>query len=237
MPDLVSSFEDAWARFQTLGALHVDGDTLDQDWSRGRAQYLTFLVRIEDAAACDHLARVGDRLRAIDGVELYPDWYWHVTVRGVGFQVIKRAQHDDVLRQDVSRLAGAARGVLAREAAYDAQLGLANAFPTVVFVELLDAGRTRDLNLALAQGLPQAPAYPFDPVAFLPHISLARFRSNDGLAALKETLAALREEGPGPSFSVRRVELIKAWLSEDPPNLDTLATYQLAGPSGAGARP
>jgi len=229
MPDLVTSFDDAWARLQTLDALAVAGDTRDQSWSRGRAQYLTFLVRIEDVAARDHIARVGERLRDIPGVELYPDWYWHITIKGVGFQVIKRTRDDDVLREDVSRIANAARALLSREAAYDAQLGLVNAFPSAVFVEVLDAGRTRDLNVALAQGFPRLAASTGDGDAFLPHISIARFTSNDGLATLKETLATLRAEGPGPSFPVRRVEFIRAWLSEDPPEFDTLASYQLAG--------
>lgn len=233
MPDLASSFDHAWSRFLTLTALAVDGDTRDNSWSRGRAQYLTFLLRIEDAAARNHIARIGDRLRDITGVELYPDWYWHITVKGVGFQVIKRTHADDVLREDVASIARAAAAVLARQHAYQAQLGLANAFPTVVFAELHDAARTRDLNVALAQGLPQLPASPGEAEIFLPHVSIARFTSNDGLAALKERLAALRAEGPGPSFSVRRVELIKAWLSEDPPELETLATYQLAAATGA----
>ena len=114
MADLASSFDAAWARFQTLEALLVDGDTLDQEWSRGRAQYLTFIVRIEDTAARQHLARTGERLRDIPGVELYPDWYWHVTVKGAGFQVIKRTHDDDVLREDVPRLARAAASVLPR---------------------------------------------------------------------------------------------------------------------------
>ena len=231
MAALASSFDDAWARFQQRDALLIDSDTLDQSWSRGRAQYLTFLVRIEDTAAREHLARAGDRVRNIPGVELYPDWYWHVTVKGVGFQVIKRAQEDDVLREDVSRIARGAAAILSREAAYDAQLGLPNGFPSVVVVELQDGGRTRELNGRLAEGLPQVHRYPGEGDAFLPHISIARFTSNEGLAQLKAALAELRREGPGPSFPIRRVEFVKAWITEEVPELDTLATYQLA--SGA----
>lgn len=236
MPDLSTSFDDAWSRFQTLDALHIDGDTRDQDWSRGRAQYLAFILRIEDVAAREHIARASERLREIPGVDLYPDWYWHVTVKGAGFQVIRRSHDDDILREDVSRIARDAARVLSREAAFDVQLGLANAFPSVVIAEVLDGSRTRDLNVALTQGLPQLAPSPGDGDAFLPHISIARFTSNDGLPALKQTLAALRAEGPGPSFPIRRVEFIKAWLTEDVPEFDTLATYQLAA-AGTRARP
>lgn len=229
MTDLAVSFEDAWARFQASDSLRLAGDTLEWEWTRGRAQYLAFLVRVEDTAAREHLAGVADRLRGIPGVELYPDWYWHITVKGAGFQVIKRAQQDDVLREDVPPIAGAARALLAAQPAFEAQLGLANAFAEVVFVELRDAGRIGELNVRLSEGVPQIPRYPIDGDGLLPHVSIARFTSNDGLGELKAALASLRQEGPGPAFQVRRVEFVKVWLSEELPEFDVLATYQLTG--------
>jgi hypothetical protein len=225
MSELASTFEDAWTAFQARDALLLAGDTLEWEWTRGRAQYLTFLVRVEDAAARAHVARVIERLAGIPGVEPYPEWYWHVTVKGGGFQVIKRAHDDDILRQDVARIASAARELLADERAYEAQLGLANGFAGVVFLEVFDGGRTRELNAGLG-GLPHIAHYPGDDV-FLPHVSVARFTSNDGLEQLKAALAGLRDEGPGPAFVVRRVDFIKVWLAEEL-EFETLATYPLA---------
>jgi len=225
--DQQKAFADAWARFQALDALRLAGDTLDWEWTRGRAQYLAFLVRVEDAAAREYLARVVERLASISGVEPYPEWYWHMTVKGAGFQVIKRTHEDDVLRQDVPRIAGKARAVLARESAFEAQLGLANGFAEVAFVEVHDGGRVRELNARLLEAVPELARYPVDGPGFLPHVSVARFRSNEGLAELKAALAELRELGPGPSFAVGRVEFVRAWLSEEMPELDTLAAYQL----------
>jgi 2'-5' RNA ligase len=225
--DIPSAFDEAWARFQRLDSLLLVGDTLEWQWTRGRAQYLAFLVRLEDAAARDYVSRVQGRIAGIPGVELYPDWYWHITVKGAGFQVIKRTHDDDVLRQDVPRIAAQARELLAQQPAFEAQLGLTNGFSEVVFIELHDDGRVRELNTLLTEHLP-VPRYPIDGGIFLPHVSIARFTSNEGLAQLKETLAALRLEGPGPAFAVRRVEFVKVWLSEAMPEFDTLATYPLA---------
>ncbi|MEX1253574.1 MAG: 2'-5' RNA ligase family protein [Dehalococcoidia bacterium] len=226
MSDLASSFEDAWTRFQARASLRLVGDTLEWEWSRGRAQFLAFLVRIEDAAVRDHLSRIAARLATVAGVEPYPDWYWHITVKGIGFQVIKRTQPDDVLRQDVPRIASEARALLTRHEAFEAQVGLANAFAEVVFVEVLDRGRCGALNVAVREAA-DVPRLPVDDAPFLPHVSIARFTSSEGLTQLKETLASLRAEGPGPAFTVGRLEFIKAWLSEETPEFDTLATYPL----------
>ena len=231
MAEPAGSFDGAWASFKQRDALLLAGDTLEWEWTRGRAQYLTFLVRIEDAAARDHIARMQERIAGIPGVEPHPDWYWHITVKGAGFQVIKRTHDDDLLRQDVPRVAAKARAALTREPAFDAQLGLANGFAEVVFLEVWDGGRTRELNQHLCEALPELPRYPIDGgLLLLPHVSIARFTSNEGLAQLKQALASLRGEGPGPSFQVRRVEFVKVWLSEAMPEFDTLATYSLAAP-------
>ena len=255
MPEFASSFDDAWAQFQRRDTLRLAGDTLEWEWSRGRAQYLTFLVRMDDPPVRTHLSAVIERIAGIPGIEPYPQPYWHLTVKEVGFQVIKRTRDDEILRGDVARLAGKARAILTNQPPYRASLGLANGFAGVVFVELLDGGKTDRLHGLLRDELSELPgaALPakgmalsgkgaaVDASAFLPHVSVARFTSSEGLGELKATLASLREEPPGPSFTVSRVELIKAWLSEEMPEFETLATYTLAGAAlpgkGAAAEP
>ena len=225
-----ASFDGAWARFQALDSLQLVGDSSGGEWTRGRAQALGFQVRLEGAAARNHIAQVVGRLAGIAGVEPFPDWFWHVTVKGVGFQVIKRTHEDDVLRQDVSRIAEEAREVLSAEKAFQAQLGPASGFASVVFLEVWDEGRMRQLNERLMEDMPNLFRYPIDGAGFLPHISIARFTSSEGLSELKEALARVRAEGPGPSFTVRRVEFVKAWLTEEVTPFDVLATFALKPP-------
>lgn len=229
MVELAASFDEAWTRFQARDSLRTVGDTEEWEWTQGRAQYLAFLVRVEDTAACEYLARITQRLEGIPGIDVYPQTYWHITIKGLGFQVIKRTREDDVLRQDVPRLAGSARALLSSQNTFDAQLGLASGFAEVAFVELWDEARTARLNACLAEGLPGLARSPLDSPAFLPHVSVARFTSDDGLVELKAAIKELRAQGPGPSFAVHRVELVKAWLSEGPPEFDTLTTYPLRG--------
>ena len=233
-PHDIPTFADKWNDFLASDAVFLAEDTLA--FAQGRAQHLTFLVRIEDASAREYAARVTDRLANIAGVEPFPEWYWHITVKGAGFQVIKRTHDDDVLRQDVSRLASRARPLFERAPAFEAQLGPPNAFPGGVILEVHDGGAVRALNQQLLD-VEDVARYEFDGAVFLPHVSIAQFGSREGLAELKGRLAALREEGPGPSFPVRRVELVRAWLTDEVTELETLATYALAPARRAGAAP
>ena len=230
METTAHSFDQAWERFQALDSLQLVHDSSRLEWTRGRAQALGFQVRLEGAAARNHIEQVVGRIAGIAGVEPFPDWFWHVTVKGVGFQVIKRQHEDDVLRQEVQRIAEAAREVFSGESAFETQLGLASGFASVVFLEVWDEGRVRQLNERLMEDMPNLYRYPIDGPGFLPHVSIAQFSSSEGLSELKAALAALRAEGPGPSFTVRRVEFVKAWLIEDVAEFDVLATFALKPP-------
>lgn len=226
--ELSTSFEDAWEIFLALNSLRLAEETSEWEWSRGRAQMLVFLIRMEDPNLREYAANVLDRLSNIPGVDPYPEEDWHITVKVAGFQVIKRTHEDDVLREHVGRLGKDAAEVLSQQPAYEAHVSLPNAFPEVVFLEVRDDGKTRDLNKALASGVERLISYPIDGDAFLPHMSIARFTSNEGLDQLKGTLAELRSEDPGPAFQIRRVDFVKSWLSDELPELQTLASLRLA---------
>ena len=227
MDEIAASFDGAWTAFQARDSLRLVGETLEAD---GRAQYLTFAVRIEDAAARRYLSELAGQLDGIPGVEVYPEPYWHATVKGAGFQVVKRTRDDEVLREELPGIATAARDALAGEPAFDAQLGRVNGFAEVVFVEVEDGGRFRELNQCLTAAIPGLTRYPADGDRFLAHISIARFTSDDGLPRLKARLEELRRRGPGPLLPVRRIEFQKVWLTEEFPEFQAVATYVLAAP-------
>ncbi len=228
MVELSTSFEAAWEQFQALDASHLVDDAAKLERRHGRAQLLVFLIRIEDPAVREYAEGVLGRIADIPGVEPYPQEYWHITVKVAGFQVIKRTYDDDVLRQDVGRLGREATAMLRTTPAYAAQIGLPNAFPDALILEVRDEGVTREMNTKLAEGLAGLAPNPFDGANFLPHMSIARFTSSEGLDRLKATLAELRAEAPGPEFPIRRVEFVKAWLTEQQPDLETLASCSLA---------
>ena len=185
------------------------------------------MVPIEDPAVAEHLRKLVRAVEDIPGVEPYPEDYWHITIKGLGFENANRGRRDNVSTSAVRSVAEAARHVFARQPPFEARIGLAAAFPEVVFAEVWDALPVRDLNGRLLEAIPSLVRYQFDGPHFLPHISVARFTSNDGLPQLKEAVSRSREEGAGPPLSVGEIQLIRAHLSERAPILETIEIYRL----------
>ncbi len=227
MPEAPPEFEAAWARFQSLDHLVVGPETLESAWAHGRDRYAALLIPVDDPATVAHIRALLAHLAGIPGVEPYPEPYWHITIKGIGFVAKATASSDEVSTEQletVSRLTGE---VLAPEPPFEVQAGRVNAFPEVVFVEAWDAGRVRDLNTRLLEAVPGIIRQPFDGPAFLPHTSIARFTSQAGLAQLKAALAGMRATPPGPTFAASHVDLICAHLSASAPALELLRRYEL----------
>jgi len=224
----VASFEEAWQRFQGTEDIVV-GQGVDDEWVQGRAQFLTFMVRVLDHGLRDAIAAFVEKLRDIPCLDLYPDDYWPVTVKMVGFQVIKRTRPDEVLRQDVGPLLYAAERALAGQAPFEAEIGPVNAFRDAVFLEVHDDGRLKALHQRLVDALDCCPRFPHDGDSYLPHLTLARYAGQEGLPALKERLAVLRSHSMG-TLPVRRVELVKVWLADAYPEFDVIQPIVLGRP-------
>src|SRR6266545_1846154 len=181
MDALRGEFEIAWAQFETLGSLRLVPDTLEAEWTRGRDTYLAFLVPIDDEAVAKHLRGLVKTVEHIPGVEPYPEDYWHLTIKGLGFENENAGRPEDVSPVEAKSVAETARSIFSQQPTVEAQIGLAAAFAEVVFAEVWDAVHVRELNERLLEAIPGLVRYPFDGASFLPHVSIARFTSNEGL--------------------------------------------------------
>ena len=230
MTELSSEFAEAWRRFQAADSVRLLEETLESEWTRGRTDYAAFLIQITDPAVRARIASVLEAVASIPGVEPYPEAYWHATIKGVGFMAGQPARDDELSPDDIHRIAEEARPLLEPTPPFPARIGQVNAFAEVVFMEVLDGGVIRSLNKRLLDGIAGIQRQPVDGAYFLPHISIARFSSSDGLPQLKETLARLRDEQPaGPAFTVRDALLIRAHLTGEALTFETLAAYPLRG--------
>lgn len=227
MTEIASGHEAAWAAFQASEQLRLQHETLEWEWTRGRTDFIAFLIAISEEGVRGYIAAQVEKIADIPGVEAYPERYWHITVKGVGFLADTPSRPDEVSLDDVRRLAEQAQPLIESTPMFNVQVGPANGFPEVVYLEAHDDGTVRGLNKQLLADVPGLTRSPFDGDVFLPHISVARFTSNEGLPELKRRLAGLREGPAGPTFRATEVLLIQAHLSTEAPTFDLLALYPL----------
>jgi 2'-5' RNA ligase len=235
MADATAEFAAAWRIFQRTESLRLAEDTLESEWTRGRSEYAAFLVRMTDLGVCARIEQTIDAIGSIPGVVPYPAPYWHATVKGVGFVVEEPSGEDELSPARLLAMVEEARPVIEATPPFELWLGLPNAFAEVVIMEVLDLGAIRALNMRLLEAVPGLLRGPFDGAVFLPHVSIARFRSQEGLGELKEKLSRLRASFESlrmsgtkeASFEVREVQLIRAHLSAAAPTFAVVGAYGL----------
>jgi 2'-5' RNA ligase len=230
--DQTAEFDVAWRIFERADSLRLAEDTLESEWTRGRSEYAALLVRMTDAGAIAAIERTLEAISGIPGVDPYPEPYWHATVKGLGFVVEAPSAEDELSATRLAEIAEAARPVIESTPVFELRLGRPGAFAEVVIMEVLDGGAIRSLNMRLLEAVPGLLRGPFDGAVFLPHVSIARFRSQEGLGELKERLSRLRESFEslrmgGPGFEVREVQLIRAHLSSAAPTFGLVGAYGL----------
>lgn len=228
MADIESDFAASWRRFQRLQQLVLSTETLEWEWTRGRTSYAALLVRITDDGVRGEIERTLREIEGIPGVDPYPEAYWHATVKGLGFVVEEPTREDELTPERLVLLAEEARLLLESTPRFEAVAGPAAGFSEVVILEVHDGGVVRALNTRLLELLPGVFRTPVDGAVFLPHISIARYTSQEGLGELKETLARLRSAGgEGARFEVDELELIVAHLGAGTPTFEVVETFQL----------
>ena len=227
MPDPTPEYDAAWARFQALDRLVLGPETLESAWAHGRERYAALLIPVDDPATVAHIHDVLRHLGEISGVEPYPEPYWHITIKGIGFVAHPATGSDEVSPVHLEAVSRLTADVLARQPRFEVQAGCVSAFAEVVLLEVWDGGHVRELNTRVLEAIPGIIRQPFDGARFLPHISIARFTSDEGLSQLKTVLGKLRQSDPGPSFTVTHVDLISAHLSAAAPTLERLRRYSL----------
>jgi 2'-5' RNA ligase len=221
-----TSFQDAWRRFQEAATVQVGLGVERMSGCTGRALFLAFVVRVLEREVRAAIASFVEGLRDIPCLDLYPGDYWHITVKMVGFQVIKRTRPDEVLPGEVGPMIRAAERAVAGQEPFQAEIGPVNAFSDAVFLEVHDGGRLKALHQQLVEALTRCPRFPHDGDLYLPHLTLARYASQDGLGKLKERLTALRSQRLG-TLAVQRVELVKVWLRDERRELDVVRPIEL----------
>lgn len=224
---LFTSFDDAWRSFTSGGGL-TPMDEWRQRFTAGRGQLLSFEAPIADTPIADAIDDIQTELSAIDGLLMFEREMLHISVRGVGFQVIAKMRPDDVSREDVGRITTQAAGLVRGTSPFDIAAGPLNIFPGALILEVHDAGQLAELRQRLAATSDDA--FGIADAQYLPHITIAMF--DDPAAAapvLRERLPTLRDHAP-TSAIIKRIELARWWFTgadNDLPERNPVRAYGL----------
>jgi 2'-5' RNA ligase len=170
----------AWQRFEQLERLaahRVDWAA----WAAGHHHHRLFALLPRQATVLEAIELAQQSLRHMVGVELHPREFFHLTLQTLGF--------DDQLDYDAEALAR----VLAREPAFDIQLGGVNAFESAVFLEVHGWGELLALRRHIRR-VGGAPLARLDPVSgYLFHLTLGYFDTTASAASVCTAIRSLRQ--------------------------------------------
>lgn len=217
-------FTDVWERRKNI-QLNVTKYWIDNDWTKGRNQYLTFHVRIRDEELIEKIVKIQSRLSANACVAPFPRDYFHISVAGLGFLAKSEEYEDDILIENLQRIISQAKEALQPFSRFGVFLSKLNIFPDVVFVEVHDRGRIEEMFRRL-QAIPEIGKRKFGYPSFLPHISIMHFQKNEDFTKLISYLEKLRDTEFG-KIAVNSIELVNAHLFKKYPKLDTIHTFEL----------
>jgi 2'-5' RNA ligase len=227
---LFRSFDDAWAQFAGGGELQPLAGRREQ-FTAGRAQFLSFQAPLAGTPLVDAALDAQDQLAGLAGLDLVPAELLHISILGLGFQVIAQTRHDEILPDAAPQVSGRARNIIAGTPPIEVAVGPPNVFPDAVILEVHDGGALGALRARL--DVPAGgDALGYGPEEYLPHITVATFRDASPAAELRERLATLRAL-ERQHATIRRVELARWWFTgadaADAPELDVVQSYLLRG--------
>jgi 2'-5' RNA ligase len=217
-------FTDVWERRKNV-QLNLTKYWVDNEWTKGRNQYLTFHVRIRDVGLIENIVEIQSRLSASSCVTPFPKDYFHISVAGLGFLAKSEEYEDDILIENLQRIINQAKEVLQQFSKFDVFLSKLNIFPDVVFVEVHDGNKIEEIHRRL-QAIPEIRKRKFDYPSFLPHISIMHFQKKEDFTRLISYLEKLRDTEFG-KMTVNSIELVNAHLFKKHPKLKTIHTFEL----------
>jgi 2'-5' RNA ligase len=188
-------------------------------WGPGRRLY-TWHVTFADVPAVQELAAAAQaRLGGLDGIDLVPGRWLHLTTQGVGFA-------DEITDAELAAITGAASARLAVLEPVPVAIGPALVVsegivclvaPDNALTPMRDAIRSAIADVRGAQRVPDGPAW-------APHVSIA-YSSSDGPADAFE--AALDGEDAVAVMTVDAIKLIRLGRDQRVYEWETLASVPL----------
>jgi 2'-5' RNA ligase len=200
----------------------------NDEWAKGRTQYITFLIRIKESTIIEQVSRIQENLLQFPCVDPFPSEYLHITVKGTGkFLVGNKKNNDEIQSEELPKLISDAEIVLSSFSPFTVSLSNINCFTEVLCIEVYDEGVIREVNRTLSRvnGINKTK---YDYPRFLPHMSISQFKCSEGYDDLIDYLEDARDVELGTTL-IDEIELVKALLPKEGryPRLETLHRFKL----------
>lgn len=202
---------------------------VDNDWAKGRTDYLTFLIRVDSKSISREVSKLQKILTEHSCLDPFPPEYLHVTVKEIScFLVDSDPAEDELTKDQLNKLIDLTETVLKDMNSFEIKLEEINHFRSNIVVEAHDDGSVREMNRRLME-LEGVRKLAYDYPRFLPHMSVCQFKSEKGHEQMVATLEELRDLKIG-KFNVKQIDLVKAILPTKGryPLLESLHRFRLA---------
>ena len=199
----------------------------DNDWAKGRTEYLVYLVKINDQSIKKQVTATQEKIAEYRCVDPFPLDYLHLTVKETGlFLAEEKTADDEITRAELKQMIDEARKIIKQYESFEIKLERLNNFKAVVCVEGQDGGIIREINKSLREKL-GLKSLIHDPT-FLPHMSITQYKSTEDYQELIQYLEKARDTKIG-TISVDRVMLVIAHLpvSAKYPRIEILEEFPL----------
>ncbi len=197
-------------------------------WAKGRTDYLTFLIRVDDPELVKKIIELQEALHGLDCLDFFLPHYFHLTVKEVScFLVNEKKEDDELTYQQLEALISSAEDKLKNNHSFNVELKNVNHFRSNIVVEAHDDGFIREMNKKLLK-VKGVKKLPYDYPKFLPHLSVCQFNSSDNHDEVVNRLETLRPFKVG-EMRVQKIDLVKVILqpSKNSPLFETIRSFDL----------
>ena len=218
-------FQQAWRTFLTRETVPIY-NPLRTHFSHGRHVDIALAIRLYPEQIPAGVRQIASRLKGLSSVLLFPEDYYHISVKLLGFLNEERRHADDLSEADLKRIRKQTASLLKRATPFSVHLRLLNVLGCYVVLEADDGGYIPRLQAAFHEETRDIPEYQLEGAEWLPHLSLGAFRISRLPPEEKARLVSLRRL-QGGIVHVDRLDLVRAELRKPFPRLCTLESYPL----------
>ena len=218
-------FNEAWERRRNPP--YIIKSWADNDWAKGRTDWLTFLIRVKDTEIINQIQKIQNMLTRFKCIEPFPEEYLHITIKEIGFHVKEKQNPDEVTQKELQSLIQSVQEKVSSFKPFQIDLVNLNNFHSVVCIEGYDGGAINEINGSIL-GIDGVQKYRYDSPGFLPHLSIAQYKNTIDFMQLIEYLEGSRKTRIG-TLMVDSFELVIAELPVRGrfPQLHPLKTFHL----------